>query len=200
MNDFFEAPPPQPETRVEEAEGPVWFQPPRGVLPCAVPLAEVIARNDQVAIGIAGALAYTTGFELKFIVILARTAARDLGDLDPFDYRHRGGQRDGELSPEMLRLGIEYSDGRKSMNTNPRWPEFDEDEEDESKPTMIEHDGGGGEREWRQSVWCWPLPSPGPLQLVCEWPSMEIPLTRHEIDAQLILDAAERAQEVFPSE
>jgi hypothetical protein len=119
------------------------------------------------------------------------------GDLDPFDYRPR--QMGGELPPEMLRLGTEYAHGRKSTNTNPRWPEFDEDEEDESSPTMIEHGGGGGGREWRQSFWCWPLPLPGPLQLVCEWPSMEIPLTRHEIDAQLILDAAERAQEIFPS-
>ena len=196
MSDFFEAPPPQPETHAEEAEGPVWFQPPKGVLPCAVPLADVIARNDEVAIGIAGALAYTTGFELQFIVLLTGKAARDL---DPFDYRFRGSQSEGEISPEMLRLGMEYADGRKSMNTNPRWARFDEDVVDESKPTMIEHGGAGGEREWRQSFWRWPLPSPGPLQLVCEWPSMGIPLTRYEIDAQLVLDAAERAQEIFPS-
>jgi hypothetical protein len=162
-----------------------------------VPLAEIIARNDKVAVGVAGALAYTTGYELKFIVLLTRKAARDL---DPFDYRHRRSQGDGELPPEMLRLGIEYADGRKSTNTNLRWPEFDEDEADESKPTMIEHAGGGGEREWRQSFWCWPLPSPGPFQLVCEWPSMDISLTRHEVDARPILDAVERAQEIFPSE
>jgi hypothetical protein len=33
--------------------------------------------------------------------------------------------------------------------------------------------------------------------VVCEWSAVSIPLTRHEIDAQLILDAAGRAQEIF---
>lgn len=197
MSGFFEAPPPEPQTDAEEAEGPIWFQPPRGVLPCAVPLAEIIARNETVAIGIAGALAYNTGFELQFIVALAGKAA---GWLDPFDYHHRLDPDEGELSPELLRLGIEYADGRKAMNTNPRWPELDEDDADESSPTMVEHGGGGDEREWRQFFWCWPLPPAGPLQLVCEWPSMEIPLTRHEIDAQPILDAAARTQVVFPTD
>lgn len=197
MNDFFEAPPPQPETDAEEAEGPVWFGPPRGVLPCAVPLAEVIARNDKVAIGIAGVLAYNVGFELKFIVLLTRKAGRGL---HLFGYEQLLARSEGELPPEMLRIGMEFSDGRKAMNTNPRWRGFDEDEEDESQPTMIEHGGGGGEREWRQNFWCWPLPPPGPLRLACEWPHMEIPLTRHEIDAQEILDAAARAQEIFPAD
>lgn len=197
MNGFFEAPPPQPDTYEEEAEGPPWFHRPRGVLPCAVPLAEVIARNDEVAIGVAGALAYNTGFELNSIVVLSRTVAREL---DPFDFRHLSGHADGEIPPDMLRLGLEYADGRKAMNTNPRWPGFDDDEGDESRPTMVELGGGGGQREWRQSFWCWPLPPPGPLQLVCEWPAREIPLTRHEIDARLILDAAARAEVIFPAE
>jgi len=33
---------------------------------------------------------------------------------------------------------------------------------------------------------------------VCEWPAASIPLTRHEIEAQVVLDAAARAQEIFP--
>jgi hypothetical protein len=38
----------------------------------------------------------------------------------------------------------------------------------------------------------------GPLSLVCEWPAAGIALTRVEIDAQTILDAADRAQVLFP--
>ena len=46
----------------------------------------------------------------------------------------------------------------------------------------------------------WPLPPPGPLTLVCEWPAMQLPLTCSELDAQTILDAADRAQVIFPDE
>jgi hypothetical protein len=59
--------------------------------------------------------------------------------------------------------------------------------------------GTGWYREWHHDFWCWPLPPSGPLQLICEWPQMEIPLTRREVDAQLILDASARAEEIFPS-
>lgn len=117
------------------------------MLPCAVPLAEVIARNEKVAIGIAGALAYNTGFELKIIVLLTKEAGRGL---DPFGYEQHFAGSEGGLPPEMLRLGIEYADGRKAMNTNFSWAEPEDDERDEGRPTMVEHGGGGGEREWRQ--------------------------------------------------
>ena len=33
--------------------------------------------------------------------------------------------------------------------------------------------------------------------VVCEWPAVEIPVTRQEIDAQMILDAAEKARAMF---
>jgi hypothetical protein len=57
--------------------------------------------------------------------------------------------------------------------------------------------GGGGGASWHQTNWVWPLPPPGPLAFVCEWPAAGIALTRTEIDAQLVLEAAERAQVIF---
>lgn len=39
-----------------------------------------------------------------------------------------------------------------------------------------------------------------PSFLVCEWPAMDIPLTRSELDAQTIRDAASRAQVIFSDE
>src|SRR5205085_6825429 len=42
------------------------------------------------------------------------------------------------------------------------------------------------------------LPPSGQLSVVCEWPAAGIPLVRHSVDAQLILDAAERARTIFP--
>jgi hypothetical protein len=59
-------------------------------------------------------------------------------------------------------------------------------------------DGGqGGEREWQQDLWIWPLPPTGPLTFAIEWRTRQIPLTTHEVDADIIREAAERAQALF---
>jgi hypothetical protein len=36
------------------------------------------------------------------------------------------------------------------------------------------------------------------LLFLCEWPAVGIAVTRAEIDAQLVIDAASRAQALFP--
>ena len=54
--------------------------------------------------------------------------------------------------------------------------------------------GGGRAGNWRQFLWAWPLPPPGLLTFICEWPAVQISVTRRPIDAQEILDAAARAQ------
>jgi hypothetical protein len=59
---------------------------------------------------------------------------------------------------------------------------------------------GSGDGNCRQSIWVWPLPPAGKLAFVCEWPTAGIPLTRHEIDAQLVLDAVSRAEQLFTDE
>jgi hypothetical protein len=95
----------------------------------------VVARNDKVAIGVAGILAYSTGFELKVVVVLTRDSGRLVR---PFRFGEDFDD-EGELSPKLLRVGLEYSDGRKSMSTNPRWTMWGEDDDvDESRPTMVQ--------------------------------------------------------------
>jgi hypothetical protein len=60
--------------------------------------------------------------------------------------------------------------------------------------------GGGGGGRFHQGYWVSPLPPPGPIALVCEWPAAGISLARYELDAQLLVDAAERARAIFPDE
>jgi hypothetical protein len=198
MSEFFEAPPPrEPEPEPEEREMPAWMGPPSGVLPCAIPIVEVLARNEEVAIGISGAFAYPTGFEMEILVL---SAQRRGGRIHPFDGPWHSEESASEGMPEgLLRLGLEYGDGRKSMNTNARWFESEEASDGERQPTMVSKGGGGGERDWRQSFWFWPLPSHGTLNLVCEWPALEIPLTRHPLDVEQIRSAAASSKELFPS-
>jgi hypothetical protein len=195
VSDFFQPPPPAaPEP--EPPPTPPWFAAPRGVLPGVVALELMLARTDEVAVCVSRVAAYTTGFEFE-IRTLAAPGRRDL-DLDPMLFGphrhrpHRAGVADG-LPDELLRFGVQFADGSKATNTGG----FHRDEDPPAGLVMHGGGGGGGGGDWRQSEWVWPLPPPGPVAFVCEWPAAGIPLSRAEIDAQVILDAAARAQAIF---
>jgi hypothetical protein len=72
-----------------------------------------------------------------------------------------------------------------------RFPGF---EETPTEPVLVHRRAGGGGGRWLQTCWVWPLPPPGSLGFVCEWPAAGIGLSLVEIEAQLIIDAAERAE------
>lgn len=195
MGDFFE-PPPRPPERPRQ---PPWLGAPPGVLPGVVAIELVLARTEEVAIALSRVSAYPAGF--SFDVLSAIAPQSELAErLEPMLHgpgRHRA-RREPGLSPELLRIGVQFSDGAKATNVSgfPRFPQ----EGEPAGPVMHERGGGGGGGHWQQGFWVWPLPPPGPLIFVCEWPAAGIPLTRHEIDAQEILDAAGRAQVIFPDD
>lgn len=210
--EFFEQPkPPPPPPPRERHRTPPWLAAPSDILPGVVPLELVLARTPKVAVCVSRLGAYPSGFELDLITI----AADDTDELDPLffeGHRFRGGRRAGEIANEMLRFGVEFADGTKATNTaeqplvspgghattvhltaangsrEPREP---------VGPVLMTGGGGGGGGHWRQSVWIWPLPPPGRLTFVCQWTAANIELTRRDVDAQLILDASARAQELF---
>lgn len=193
MNDFFELPPKPAVPEPQRYRAPPWFSAPSGTLPGLVPFERILAQTDKVAICVTRIAAYPTGFEFD---VLTMSAADQ--DIDPMMFHHhhlRRGASD-EIPPEMLRFGVQFADGTKATNTGG----FHHDRQPPDGPVMHSGGGGGGGGSYRQTHWVWPLPPPGPVVLVCEWPAMNIPLTRSELDAQTILDAAARAQVIFSDE
>lgn len=195
MSDFFQ-PPPKPDVpEPQRYRMPPWFGAPRGTLPGIVAFERVLARTDKVAVCVTRLAAYTTGFEFDIVTM----SAEDQDDLDPLmSHHHHRLQRGAtdEIPPEILRFGVQFADGSKATNTGG----FHHDRQPPAGPVMHAGGGGGGGGSWRQTQWVWPLPPPGPVVPVCEWPAMDIPLTRSELDAQAILDAATRAQVIFSDE
>jgi hypothetical protein len=194
MSDFFE-PPPAAEAPPSRPPSPPWMQAPSGTLPGVIALELVIAATERVAVCVTRLGAYPSGFELDLVTM----SGGEGDELDPLLFGGRRGPRpgrtpDGGIPAEMLRFGVEFADGGKATNTAGRPLGLDAEP---SGPVLIGGGGGGGGGNWRQSVWIWPLPPPGPLTFVCEWPAAGVALTRHEIDAQLVLDAASRSQEIF---
>lgn len=161
------------------------------MLPGAVALELVVAQNGRAAVYVGRCSAYPTGFELELRVL----AAAGAGDLDPSlnGIYHRPGR--GSNYDEMLRFGIAFADGRKANNVGGH-AALDEEPEG---PVLWGMGGAGGGGRWRQDFWVWPLPPPGPLALVCEWPAAGITLTRVETDAELLRAAATRSRALFPN-
>lgn len=192
MNDFFEPPlQPQLPTPQRYRQAP-WAGAPHGILPGVVAVELVLAQSERAAVCVSRIGAYPAGFEFDVVTM----TAGDQPELDPMLFHHHqqfGPGGAGGIPPEVLRLGIQFADGVKMTNTggfppHPRRPDV---------PIMVPGGGGGGGGHWRQAQWVWPLPPPGPVTFVCEWPAMEIPLPRYQLDAKAILDAAVRAQVIF---
>jgi hypothetical protein len=207
---FFDPPRPPPERPEPEwRPPPSWLESPRNELGAPVPLRLVLARTDRVAVALVGATAYSTGVTFNLATRWRRGGAIDDADAfydDPFEFpfghpTRRRHQR-GELPPEILRFGIQFSDERKATTvgwTFP-WAGDDEGEEEPSVPVLLQGEGGGSEGEWESEFWLWPLPPPGPVAFVVEWPAREIGLTKHEVDASVFIEASTRSEVLWPEE
>ena len=184
MTSFFD--PPGPETASEEPESgrpPDWAGPPAWTAPGVVALELVLAHNDQAAILLSTARAWPTGVEFE-LRLLARG---DLVDQPSAGFPH-------VMPGDTMRFGLLLADGRRVTNA-----ELDvrEDEEMAGEPVLMAQESGGGPDHWVERLWLWPLPTPGPLVVVCDWQSAGIPETRVELDSGRLRAAAERAHVIW---
>jgi hypothetical protein len=193
---FFE-PPSRPELEPPvEPRQPAWFGPPDNVLGRAVSMEPLVFRNDSAAVLIDRFVVYPTGVEFQ-VDVRIRVAEQELW---PLDWPHRRPRQDpdGGLPDDLLRLGVLFADQRKATTLDQMHPYGGEDEP--SGPLLIERGGGGGGHRWEQGLWLWPLPPPGPLVVVVEWPARGLVETRAQRDAGLLVEAAAQAVELWPED
>ncbi len=180
---FFELPPPDPQDPAEEIPAPPWAGPPDTVLGRALDIQVVLVQTASAAVLVRNLVAYPTGVE--FVLEVRRRSS----DLDLADALGPGGPRSGGLGPHVLRFGVGLADGSKATNLH----HGRRRSADVRGPFLMPRAGSGDARRWAIGYWLWPLPPPGPLAFVAEWPVEEIGETRVEIDAAGIRDAAARA-------
>jgi hypothetical protein len=185
---FFELPP-RPEPPEEPPQpAPVWIGPGDNVLGSAVELDLVLARTESVAVAVSELTSYPAGFEFTLTVRLRDP--RHARFWHPLElYRD---DMEETIPDDLLRFGVQFSDGTKATSLCPAYPGFDP--ASPSGPVLVPRGGSGGGSRWDQRYWLWPLPPPGPVALVCEWPARGIALTRMEVDAGPILAGAGRAE------
>jgi hypothetical protein len=191
--DFFKAPETAP-SEIAMPEPKAWQGPPLRVVPGLLADRVLLAHTDRVAIAVGSLAAYPTGFTFAVETFPRRFEPGDWAGLDAFGPAHAGRSAGGgQLPPELFRFGVEFADGRRATSLDVfAFPEEDPDGPPH-QPVLRPRGGGGGGGRWTQESWVWPLPPAGPLAFVCEWPALDIPLTRGEIDGDLLRDAASRA-------
>ncbi|HEY7456972.1 MAG TPA: hypothetical protein VH703_06820 [Solirubrobacterales bacterium] len=157
----------------------------------------VVVRTNEVGIYLACLWVFPAGFEFDVFVV----AKEEPDELDPFSFGHQyEAEESGDIPAAQLRLGFLFGDGTKATNTGERFDWEGDFESPPKAPVMSGARGSGGGGNWSQSFWVWPIPPAGPLTFLCEWPQARIPLTRLEMEAEPIIEAASRAQQIFAAD
>ena len=184
---------------------PVWSNAPEDVLPGVVPVELVIARSASTVVMLTGIRAFPQGLAMNLAIrVRGPIERRDLHS-EVFDGPYRHGM-DEQWQTERLKWGFEFADGRRATNVDP--PAWDGEEERPWKdktwrpdrPVLNGQGGGGSQRAIDRDYWLWPLPPPGRLRVVFQWPQQGITTTIHDLDAKPFLDAAARSQRVWGPE
>ena len=186
MGFFDDTPPAEPEPVRRHHP----WDPPEAEFPGITPMDTlVLARTEEVAVAVTGISAYSSGMEI-FLTARIRAGGH------PEDHLP-GGPRDLAASRRSFRLGLQFADGGKAVGRPGRRPDHDSEP---AGPVLFLFAGGGGPHSFVSRWWAWPLPPKGPLDFVCEWSPHRIAESRAALDAQLILDAADRAIRLWPED
>lgn len=172
---------------------PVWMGPSDNELGVALGLRFVLASSSQAWVLVTDAVAYSNGFE---VAISARTRQPVAGMPGMLHGPLVPGR---PLPPELLRLGIEFADGRRATSLGrmpPPGPPGSERREPDG-PLLVPRGASSSQRRSDLRFWVWPLPPAGSLKLGCEWPAMDIPFTVHEVDTSPILEGAARSEKLW---
>lgn len=190
---FFDSIPPPPRPQPQREVRHPWERP-HHLIPATVPADIVVIRTDRVAVAVGNLRGYPNGFEFT-VHVRSRNREDSFGsDADPF-HRHRIGRDDPDRD-QVLRLGVQYADGRRAATT--RWPPPRPGDETE---LYLQVNGGGGSwQDWHQNFWLAPLPPAGPVTFVASWLAYEAPEATAVIDGAAIRAAADRAFELWPEE
>lgn len=200
MRGFFDRPP-DPEN---EGDTDDWFEDdepqPALYLGGVVPLEAIVARSETAAVALRGLIAYPDGFELTVSSWTRPQSPRErrrsrrwrpafLGpmDLEPGE----------EIPAELLRFGVQFPDEASVTNLDAAPWRLSADATEPAhglEPRSAE----GSEHEFSQVYWIWPLPEPGTLSFVTEWPAFGITESRYDLAGELVREAAGRAQPVWP--
>ena len=191
MSFFDVPPPPEPPEPDPHRNQPEWAGPPPGMLPGISTQRVVLFHTDRAFLAADRFLVYPNGLEFSLSL---RVRHPDDHDLD-LPWERPGRRRPTPPPDDFLRIGVLLSDGRKWTNLD--WRHLTP-EPGAQNLVILGRGGGGGGDAWRISYWMWPLPPPGHLTVVTEWPAFGVPETSASVDADELRARADDADLIWP--
>jgi hypothetical protein len=160
---------------------------PDNELPVTVPIDQLLAATDDIAIYLSAMSVYTLGAAFT-VEVRAHPRWRSAVEGDVWDSIHGHGR-----GSDRLLLGVEYADGRRCSNLAGLFGSG-------NGVSLWPGGSSGGGRSASADWYLSPLPPPGDLRIYCAWPGAGVDETRTVLDASTILEAASRVRELWPWE
>jgi hypothetical protein len=192
---FFPEPEPAPEP-VASVPQP-WFQPPADEYPVRVLIRGFLVQSAGTVLSVSYVDVYSTGLSIKVDWELRRVGESllDWQVASGMGLFHNGGDESGR------RFGLALANGTVVTTVDRRRVPAGFGQEPEGW-SLMDHGGGGGGGDTRYSgsnrLWLWPLPPPGPIELVGEWRARGIAQSRLVLDANPLLAAVDGVRPLWP--
>jgi hypothetical protein len=161
------------------------MQRPDNELPVALPFNRLLARTDDVAVGLVGLQVFTTGLSFD-LAVRVRPSAAARGGWSLHDLFWAASARDGTA----FLLGVEFADGRRLTALRA----------DADGIVLHQAGGGGGDAAVDQAWWLSALPPDGPLRFVVRCDTLGIAETVTELDGTAVRAAAADVVTLWPWE
>ena len=187
---FFEPDPDIPEVEVDEPERDPRSEPAFDELPATAPINALLVANEHVAIGLVAVRVFSDGVEFS----LERRIRRH--GMSRGNFRRlteeRGFMFDDDAQASRLRYGMLLADGQRLTSSRPWFREGENAALSATQHSLVTTGGSSSGSDWRyehsDSLWLYPLPPAGRIELVTQWPFGGVEETRVQIDANLILE------------
>jgi hypothetical protein len=188
---FFEDVPPPPEFDPEPYVQPPWMAAPRDEAPVVVAVNERLAATDLAVLAVPSVSVFSMGLLIHVVVTERR------GNRSRAEFQGRMHGHFPMAAPGALRFGVALADGTRAVTGSAA--RFDEQP---TGPSLWTNGGGGGGDDQIQrmthELWLWPLPPPGPVELVAEWRELGIEESSIWLDGAALIAAASGAQAIWP--
>lgn len=146
----------------------------------------ILAHSEQVTVRIFNVIAFSTGFSFECKCKFADPGLTRMASLRNREYYE-------SLHPERtFRIGLQLPEGTRVTSLDGDAGALAE-ATIASGPRLKWIWQSGGHYLW----WVYPLPSRGAVTFACEWPIAGIRLSTVDIDATLILEAADRSARLW---
>jgi len=178
-----EPPPPKP-----------WWQHPVDEFPARVPLREFLVTTPGTVIVVSHVDVFSVGISIQI-----DWEVRRLGQSrSEWQLVMHGGHF--SATTDVLRFGVALANGATATTVDLRSPDAFATEPDGWSLMNAQGGGGGDDRRYSGStgLWLWPLPPPGPIELVGEWGARGVPESRIILDGSALLTRVAEVQPLWP--